>query len=117
MSLTQDRIQHFKSLLTQRQYDLSDVSGAAEDAAAVVELDQTRVGRLSRMDALQAQEMSLETNRRRKIELQRIDTALRRLEAGDYGICVRCDEDIDCKRLEVDPATPVCITCAAARQG
>ena len=79
---------------------------------ATVELDQTSVGRLSRMDALQNQAMQVETERRREVELARIDAALKRMDDGDFGFCVACDEEISAKRLDMDPATPVCIDCA-----
>lgn len=80
-----------------------------------VELDQTRVGRLSRMDALQNQAMALEAERRRRLELQRIDASLKRLEAGDYGYCVACGERIPVRRLELDPTLPTCVACASGR--
>ena len=85
---------------------------AREEATSRVELDQTRVGRLSRMDALQGQAMAKATGERAKLQLQRIATALRRIEAGEYGECTSCSELIDPRRLEVDPAAPRCIVCA-----
>jgi DnaK suppressor protein len=63
-----------------------------EGDRAPVELDQTSVGRLSRMDAIQQQAMSNAGKQRRQIERRRIDAALKRIEAGDYGYCVRCGE-------------------------
>lgn len=102
----------FKSQLLQQQHELLDLEQTGNDAAKTVELDQTRVGRLSRMDALQGQAMSLEMKRRRQIELQKITAALRRINEGDYGYCLSCDEAIAIKRLEVDPATTQCIHCA-----
>jgi DnaK suppressor protein len=91
------------------------VLAAAEqgaEAAKPVELDQQRVGRLSRMDALQGQEMARAAERRRDNELRKIDAALARLDSGDYGWCVRCGEDVAAERLRFDPAVPVCIDCA-----
>ena len=82
------------------------------EAARPVELDQTRVGRLSRMDALQGQEMARAAERRRDIELRKIDAALARLDSGDYGWCVSCGEEIAAERIRLDPAAPVCIDCA-----
>ena len=108
-------LENFRQLLIQRQSDLLQVKETGEDAANVVELDQTKVGRLSRMDAMQAQAMSAETNRRREIELQRISTALQRLQHDEYGLCVSCGEEIARPRLEVDPSTPICIDCAAKK--
>ena len=114
--MSTEELENFRQLLIQRQSDLLQVKATGDEAASIVELDQSKLGRLSRMDAIQAQAMSTETNRRREIELQRIDTALQRLQGDKYGFCVSCGEDIARPRLEVDPATPVCIDCAAAKQ-
>jgi DnaK suppressor protein len=97
----------------QQRQDLLALQETADEAAGTVELDQTSVGRLSRMDALQGQAMSRERDRRRQIELQKIAAALRRIEAGDYGDCVRCGEEIAIRRLDLDPAAPLCIDCAS----
>ncbi|MEL0071342.1 MAG: TraR/DksA C4-type zinc finger protein [Rhodobiaceae bacterium] len=32
------------------------------------------------------------------------------METGDYGYCVTCGEDIESKRLALDPATPTCLS-------
>lgn len=85
-----------------------------EDDRAPVELDQTSVGRLSRMDAIQRQAMAEAGRQRRQMARRRIDAALDRLEAGDYGYCVRCGEAIAPKRLELDPAIATCVACSAA---
>ena len=44
-------------------------------------------------------------------QLQGIDDALERMEAGEYGVCTGCGTEISHRRLEVRPATPVCIDC------
>jgi DnaK suppressor protein len=98
-------------LEAERRELLHDAEITAQERGVVV-LDQTAVGRLSRMDALQNQAMQVETERRREIELKRIEAALKRLDAGEYGFCVSCGEAIQPKRLDMDPATPVCIDCA-----
>jgi len=56
--------------------------------------------------------MALETARRREIELKRIESALKRVETGEYGDCLTCGDEIAKKRLQFDPSTPVCIDCA-----
>ncbi len=92
---------------------------ASDDATsasrAPVELDQQSVGRLSRMDALQVQAMAMETSRRRAGELKRIAAALARMDEGEYGYCAECGEEIAARRLELDPATPLCVECASGR--
>lgn len=105
----------YKEKLISLRDELLQVEESSREAASTVELDQTRVGRLSRMDALQGQAMSKATQQRRQIELQRIATALRRIESGDYGYCLECDEEIAPARLEIDPAATLCINCASKK--
>jgi DnaK suppressor protein len=103
---------YFRRLLEARKAELEKVSESGAEARKTVELDQTTQGRLSRIDAIQGQEMSKAAERRRQLELTRIQAAFKRLEEGEYGACVSCGEEIGRKRLEVDPATPTCIDCA-----
>jgi DnaK suppressor protein len=98
--------------LEQRR-QLLGLEQTGDEAARTVELDQTRQGRLSRMDALQGQAMSLEAKRRRQLQLQKIAGALARMDNGEYGYCVRCGEAIARDRLKLDPAAPLCIACAS----
>ena len=46
-------------------------------------------------------------------EIEEIDLALDRMDAGTYGICQRCRKDIAPARLEALPATSYCIKCSA----
>lgn len=92
--------------------ELSDLQAVSAEARAPVELDQTTQGRLSRMDAMQAQAMALETQRRREVRRSRIEAALKRLEVDEFGDCVVCGEEIGEKRLAVDLTTPTCVDCA-----
>ena len=98
--------------LEQERADLRRLAEATEGDAKPVELDQTKVGRLSRMDAMQVQAMAAEAERRRAVEIQRIDAALKRLDEGEYGYCTACGDEISAKRLDSDPAAPLCIACA-----
>jgi len=64
------------------------------------------------MDAIQRQTMAIETERRRKLDLIRMEAAIERLKSGDFGYCIACDEKIPLKRLKFDPAFTTCIKCA-----
>ncbi len=108
-----EELQKFKELLKNQKQTLSEMSSSLEEAGKTVELDQTRVGRLSRMDAMQGQQMALEAERRRKQKILAFDAALLRIESGDYGICFECGEDINPRRLEADPSHTLCIECAS----
>jgi len=43
--------------------------------------------------------------------IAQIETALRRLEAGTYGVCTSCGDAIDPDRLEIFLYTEACIPC------
>jgi DnaK suppressor protein len=101
-----------RAALIARRGELLRLVDSSAEARRTVELDPSRVGRLSRMDALQSQAMSVETDRRRKVELQQIEAALGRIEDGDYGTCLGCGEAIAPKRLALNPTVPICIDCA-----
>jgi RNA polymerase-binding transcription factor len=98
--------------LRARRVELVEAGAAHEEDRRPVKVDPTRMGRLSRMDALQEQAMAIELERRREVELARIDAALERLSGGEYGFCVTCGQAIEPKRLELDPSTPLCLGCA-----
>ena len=93
--------------------ELLRLAETGNEAAAVVELDQTKVGRLSRMDAMQAQAMAQASVQRREMMLRQIDAALKRIDDDEYGYCRDCGEAIDPRRLEVDPTALLCIDCAS----
>ncbi|ABI66841.1 MULTISPECIES: TraR/DksA family transcriptional regulator [Maricaulis] len=98
-------------LMALRQ-ELLDLSDAARDDRKPVELDQQSVGRLSRLDSMQVQEMAKAANARRTVEVRRIEAALARVDEDDYGWCVECGEVIEPARLALDPAVPRCAGCA-----
>lgn len=107
-------LQDMRRRLLQEREEVLTSSDADRESRRPVTLDQQSVGRLSRMDALQMQAMALETERRRQTRLRRIEAALERLEEGEFGDCVACGEPIAPKRLEFDPTTPRCVSCAQA---
>ncbi|RLA06296.1 MAG: TraR/DksA family transcriptional regulator [Gammaproteobacteria bacterium] len=104
-------MEQFRQQLLEMKADLQAQVRLDQQAQKPVELDQARVGRLSRMDALQGQQMLQEVARRRQAKLQGIDGALRRTESGDFGECFVCGNPIDPRRLAVDPTSTRCIGC------
>lgn len=48
-----------------------------------------------------------------RANLEELDLAGRRLDAGDYWTCVRCGRPIAAARLVARPATRTCISCAS----
>ena len=100
--------------LEQRLHDVRASSQASAQDRQPVALDQASVGRLSRMDAMQVQAMAVASEHMRSAEIRKIEAAIARLDAGEYGYCVTCGEEIAARRLLADPTVPTCIQCAAA---
>jgi DnaK suppressor protein len=105
-----------KTRLLERRAEIEHIMETGESTRQG-EIDQSAVGRLSRMDAMQVQAMEAETARRREAELHRIDAALERIAEDEYGWCVTCGEKIAPKRLENDPAASQCVDCAGKARG
>jgi DnaK suppressor protein len=76
-----------------------------------VALDQTAQGRVSRIDAITQQQMAKAGRTHLQTQLERIRAALERHDAGRYGLCCRCELEVDPERLTADPATPFCLEC------
>lgn len=110
--MNKKEIDEIRQKLLRQQSELQRLEKTFQGTSAPVELDQARVGRLSRMDAMQAQEMAQETARRRQHKLLEIDGALRRIEADEYGYCFVCGEEIDIRRLSINPTNTRCMECA-----
>lgn len=104
-----------RARLAARIEELDALDHATEGDTAPLELDQTAIGRLSRMDAMQVQAMAAASQRMRAAERVRIAAALKRLDDGEYGWCAQCGEEIAPARLDVDPTLATCVKCAGAR--
>lgn len=109
-------VEKLRERLQALRLQLGEELRAGLEAGATVQLDQSRVGRLSRMDAMQAQAMSQEVSRRLQTRLRQIESALARLQAGEYGYCNECGELIDPRRLEIDLLVNHCISCASKNE-
>ena len=106
----------FKKHLLDLRAEIEALAETRRDMSSTVELDQTRTGRISRMDALQQQEMAKAGQVRAESELNRINAALARIDDGSFGECVVCGEDIHEGRLQANPAITLCIRCAEKRE-
>ena len=107
--LTDEEITAFKQRLLEKREEILALVQGGDDETGPVQLDQTSVGRLSRMDAMQRQAMAQETERRRHNDIRRIDAALQRIKDGEFGYCISSGDPIPRARLELDPAVPTTV--------
>ncbi|MGF1476392.1 MAG: TraR/DksA family transcriptional regulator [Geminicoccaceae bacterium] len=104
----------YRKRLQALRHEIGEMLDQTQADVTPVALDQTQQGRLSRIDAIQRQEMAKEMRRRRAMELERVNSALKRLDEDEFGYCVACGNPIPAKRLELDPTVPLCIACAGS---
>ena len=114
--LNKKQIDRFKKQLLALKQSLIADNALGDESRAIVELDQSSVGRLSRMDAMQGQAMAQESERRRHQKLEQIDNTLSHIDNNVFGHCIECDEEIAIKRLEFDPTSSLCIVCASLKE-
>jgi len=110
-----ETLARLERMIRDRLAEIEAEEAATAETRRPVELDQQSVGRLSRMDAMQAQEMASAQSRRRSAERRRLAAALARIAEGEFGYCQGCGEPIAPRRLELDPGHALCVDCAGGR--
>jgi DnaK suppressor protein len=111
VQLTPKQKQELLLVLQSKKTKLEQQLLDAESATGVVILDQSSVGRVSRVDAMQQQSMAVSTRAKAEASLRKILKALKRMEAEDFGYCGQCDEPIQFNRLKVQPQASHCLKC------
>jgi DnaK suppressor protein len=107
--MLREEIEQFRHKLHSLRTELQKLEETSKKAA--VEPDEAALARLSRVDAMHAQLIAGEPARRRQRQLGKIEGAFRRIEAGEYGNCFVCGEEIEIHRLSEDPTFTRCIKC------
>lgn len=110
--LTEEELTQLTAELDRVLRKLEKSMRTTEEALKPVKLDQTAVGRLSRIDSLQNQGLTRNLQEREQGKLGQIVTALQRMADGSYGVCVECSGEIPFERLQVFPETPTCTSCS-----
>jgi DnaK suppressor protein len=96
--LTQLRGEIQEGVRDARDVSITDLAGEVQDSGdASVGIEQT--------DLRNAQ------LKRDLLETQAIQDALARLDAGRFGICERCSDDIELARLHAQPIARFCYRC------
>ncbi len=115
-SLTEPQVSQLTQELEKIERELSTLISATAEDAAPVDLNLP-IGRLSRMDAMQQQQMSKATRGGYERRLAQVKQALMLVEEGEYGYCRQCAEPVGYKRLAVRPEAPFCIGCQEEVEG
>lgn len=111
MGLTEQQLDAIREDLLAIARRLERSLKLSADAARPVQLDQTAVGRLSRMDAMQNQHVTKDLEQREHARHAQVQEALRRIDEGRYAVCEGCGGHIPFERLLVFPETVRCAGC------
>ena len=76
------------------------------------EAPDSAIGRVSRMDAINNRSINEAALRKKKLQLSKIETALKEVDLPGFGKCIRCGESIPPARILVMPESKVCVNCA-----
>jgi len=114
--LSQQQLEELQSLLLATRQELEAQLLGIDSATKPVALDQQAVGRVSRIDAIQQQQMAIANQQQASQLLSRIELALQRLDHGEYGYCLQCEEPIAFARLQAQPVATLCLDCQSASE-
>ena len=114
-ALTEEHVAEIKRDLLALREELSRDVESSADGVRPVDLDEP-IGRLSRMDAMQQQEMAQATRQAAVLRLKLVDTALRRMTKDEFGLCLECEEDVGYARLKARPEALLCVACQEQRE-
>ncbi len=113
--LTAPELEELQQELVALRDELSRALVGFRDAAKPVDVDEP-IGRVSRIDAIQQQEMARASREGIALRAKQVGAALDRCAEGTYGACVSCEESIGYARLKARPETPFCIACQTRRE-
>jgi len=114
--LKPSQVAQLRDQLVTRQQELAELVENTGESTGPVTLDQQSVGRVSRIDAIQQQQMAIANQQQASDMLKRTELALRRIDEGEYGDCLQCGEPIAYARLQAQPFANLCIDCQSARE-
>ncbi len=73
---------------------------------------ENAIGRVSRMDAINNKAVNEAALRRSNLKLNKLETALRKVDEPNFGTCASCRRPIQPKRLMFMPESTRCVRCA-----
>ena len=113
--LTAEQIDELHQVLLSERDRLEELLRLSKEGARPVDLGEP-IGRLTRMDAIQQQEMTKANRSSYETKLRQVRAALDLHGKDEYGFCRLCEEQIGYPRLKARPEAPFCLSCQDARE-
>ena len=117
--LAKSTVERFRKRLEAEKTRLEELVDEYERELEVARLTESSSDRSPDPGNADASSMKLEYAKELSIEqntldlLDKVDRALARIKAGEYGICETCGKAIPIERLNVLPYSTQCVECAA----
>ena len=109
MTLNKENLENIKSeLLAKRQFL---AKGIVEATANLIDDEPMFADSIDQASADTEKSLSVQIKNRERDILWEIDEALRRIESGTFGECIKCGESIMEARMKANPSTTLCIDC------
>lgn len=108
--MNKKELKKFKELLDERRREILDQAESTKEKGMNFDPDDLP-DEVDLASSEADQSMNLRLRDRERVLLHKVDKALEKIEAGEYGICESCGEEIGAKRLLARPVTDLCIKC------
>jgi DnaK suppressor protein len=102
--MTKTELNGFRRALGKK---IAEIGSGNREALAI----ETTSDELDRVQNANDRDYAMGNLERNSGRLRQVQAALGRLDAGTFGVCIGCDEDINLKRLAAVPWTSYCIVC------
>jgi DnaK suppressor protein len=107
--MNKEKLKKFKKLFeAQRQSLLFNDKIVREDFGVCAD---DRYDEIDQATTDVEQSMRMRLRNRESLYIKKVEEALRRIEAGEFGECETCGEDIEFRRLEARPTATLCVSC------
>ena len=105
-----------------KQHIRTEIENIKKDIASFKKLTQpiapdNAIGRLTRMEAINSKSINEAALNKFKNTLPKLERALKKIDASEFGLCSECEEPIPFARLMIMPEADLCVQCAEDRNG
>jgi DnaK suppressor protein len=100
----------FKKILEQRRQEILSQAATVKEPVYTIEVEDLP-DEVDLASSESDQSMNIRLRDREQTLLKKINKALDKIEAGTYGTCETCGDEISVRRLEARPVTDLCIRC------
>lgn len=109
--MTDTEKQELKQRITEEMEKLQHDIAALEEATKPISPDNA-YGRVSRIDAMNSKSVDENSLRMARGKMNRLQTALSKMDDPKFGQCTVCGKAIDPRRLMYMPGSTTCVNCA-----